>query len=244
LATYYVLACEDDLKKVSESNEGNNCRASTSRVVVARADLITSAVSNPPGQTAPRRTFSITDTVVNQGQASAAASSTRHYFSINALRDAGDILLTATRSLPLLAPGATSTGARTVTVPTTTPASTYRVLACADDTAKVSEALEANTCFVSAGSVQVLYPDLAQLAVGNPPAGASIGASFSVTDTVSNQGAIATLTTKTRYYRSLDTIKSAADVLIVATRSVAPVAAGGLNTGSRVVTIPTMPAGA
>jgi subtilase family serine protease len=117
------------------------------------------------------------------------------------------------------------------------------VLACADDTAKVSEALETNNCAASTGSVQVLYPDLRQISVNNPPATASINASVTFTDTVANEGAIATLTTKTRYFLSFDTIKDGADVATVATRSVAPVAAGGSNTGSRVVTIPTMPSG-
>jgi subtilase family serine protease len=240
LGTYYVLACADDLKKITEANEGNNCRASTSRVALARADLITFAISNPPGQTAPGRTFSVSDTVRNHGQASAAASSTRYYLSLNVLRDAGDILLAGARAVPLLVAGATSTGVRTVTVPSTTPAGAYRVLACADDTAKVSEALETNNCAASTGTVQVLYPDLRQISVNNPPATASIGASVTVTDTVANLGSIATLTTKTRYYLSLDTIKNAADVVIVSTRSVPSVAAGGLNMGSRAVTIPTI----
>jgi hypothetical protein len=33
-ATYYLLACADDLKKVPESNEKNNCKASATRVTV------------------------------------------------------------------------------------------------------------------------------------------------------------------------------------------------------------------
>ncbi len=243
LRSYYVLACADDLKKVLELNEGNNCRASTSQVVVTRPDLMTSAVSNPPAQTAPGRTFSITDTVVNHGQASAPATTTRYYLSANALKDAGDILLTVTRSVTILAPGAVSTGSRTVTVPTTTAAGAYRVLACADDTAKVVEGLETDNCAASAQAVQVLYPDLAQITVNNPPTSGSVGGTFTVIDTVANQGAITTLATKTRYYLSLDTSKDAADALIAASRSLGSVAAGASNTGSRVVTIPTIAAG-
>jgi subtilase family serine protease len=33
--TFFLLACADDLNVVSESNEGNNCRASASQVTVA-----------------------------------------------------------------------------------------------------------------------------------------------------------------------------------------------------------------
>jgi subtilase family serine protease len=32
--TYYLLACADDTQLVAESNESNNCRASTSTVTV------------------------------------------------------------------------------------------------------------------------------------------------------------------------------------------------------------------
>jgi hypothetical protein len=32
--TYFVLACADDLKKVVESKENNNCRASATQVTV------------------------------------------------------------------------------------------------------------------------------------------------------------------------------------------------------------------
>ena len=32
LGAYYVLSCADDLNTVSESDEGNNCKASATRV--------------------------------------------------------------------------------------------------------------------------------------------------------------------------------------------------------------------
>jgi hypothetical protein len=34
LGTYYLLACADDVKKVPESNEKNNCKASASTVTI------------------------------------------------------------------------------------------------------------------------------------------------------------------------------------------------------------------
>jgi hypothetical protein len=39
LAVYFVLACADDLKKVRESSEGNNCRASPSRISVTQDSI-------------------------------------------------------------------------------------------------------------------------------------------------------------------------------------------------------------
>ena len=243
LATYYVVACADDLKKVIELQEGNNCRASGIQLVVSRPDLFTSAVSNPPAQTAPGRSFSLADTVENEGQVGATASTTRYYLSTDAVKDAGDVLLSGTRSVAVLSPAAASTGNRSVRVPDTTPTGTYRALACADDLLKVMEKNESNNCAVSSGTVQVLYPDLVQTAVSSPPAASGVGATFSVTDTVAAAAAIATTATSTRYYLSSDTIKDASDVVLTGTRGVPAIPAGGLNTGTRVVTIPPIASG-
>src|SRR6185295_16850157 len=46
LNSYFLLACADDLAKVTESEEANNCVASlTAAVTVTRPDLVASAVS-------------------------------------------------------------------------------------------------------------------------------------------------------------------------------------------------------
>jgi subtilase family serine protease len=241
--TYFLLACADDTKKSVELNESNNCRASASRIVVGRPDLLASNVSNPPLETAPGRKMSMTDTTTNAGDVSAPPSATRYYLSLDSLKSASDILLAGARDVPMLTPGAFSTGPRVVTVPSTAPSGTYRVLACADDTAKMTEGSEANNCAASAGMVRVLYPDLTQTSVSNPPPTAPIGGSFTVTDTVRNDGLIATLGTKTRYYLSVDASKGSTDVRLVGVRSVPGVAVNGSNSGSVVVTIPTLATG-
>ena len=86
--------------------------------------------------------------------------------------------------------------------------------------------------------VQVRLPDLVQVAVSNPPAELARGASFTVTDSVRNEGTIATASTATHYYLSVDTVRDTGDYLLTGTRSVAAVAAGATNSGSRAVTIP------
>jgi hypothetical protein len=58
---------------------------------------------------------------------------TQYYLSTDTTKSIGDKLLTGTRSVPTLGPGASSTGTLTVTVPTTTTLGTYYLLACADD---------------------------------------------------------------------------------------------------------------
>ena len=77
------------------------------------------------------------------------ASTTRYYFSLDAVKDAGDVLLTGNRAVPQLAPGQTSPGTRTVTIPSTMPAGTYYLIACSDATQKNVESDEANNCRAS-----------------------------------------------------------------------------------------------
>src|SRR6185436_15882298 len=150
LNTYQLLACADHANVVIETDEGNNCLASASPIQVTRPDLVEIAVSDPPTAAAAGGTFTVTDTVQNQGAVAALASTTRYYLSTDAQRDPGDILLTGSRVVPRLAPGASSPGAPvTVRIPSATPATAYHVLACADDTKVVTETSEGN-CRASA----------------------------------------------------------------------------------------------
>jgi subtilase family serine protease len=243
---YFLLACADDTSKVAESNETNNCRASTATVQVGSSagapDLVETSVSNPPGSASPGGTFSVTDSVSNQGTATAAASTTRFYLSLDSAKDGSDILLTGNRSVPSLAAGAASSGTVTVTVPTTTAPNTYFLLACADDTSLVTESNETNNCRTSTATVQVVSPagapDLVETSVSNPPGSASPGGTFSVTDNVSNQGTATAVASTTRFYLSLNAAKDGSDILLTGSRSVPSLAAGAASSGAVTVTIP------
>ena len=155
LGTYFLLACADDAKVVPETDETNNCVASAGTVQVTLPDLVETAVTNPPPAAKPGGTLGVTDTTKNQGAVAAAASTTRYYLSLNTLRDSGDLALSGSRSVPSLAPGATSTGSVTVTIPTSAPSGTYFLLACADDGKVVPETNEANNCVASTTPVIV-----------------------------------------------------------------------------------------
>jgi len=154
LGTYYLIACADDYKTVPESNETNNCRTSVATVQVVLPDLVVSTISNPPVNVARGARFSVTDTTLNKG-AVAVASDTRYYLSRDTAWDAADVLLTGTRAVPSLALNASSTGSLNVTVPSATASGSYYLLACADDTKKVTESNETNNCSASAGKVTV-----------------------------------------------------------------------------------------
>jgi subtilase family serine protease len=239
LGTYLLIACADDTSKSSELDETNNCRASTNTVLVGRPDLVTVAVSNPPLEIAPGKTFSVTSTTANHGNTDAGASTIRYYLSFDDAKGVGDVLLTGSRSLSTLAAGNQIVTSRSVTVPAGTADGAYRVLACADDSAVVVEHDEGNNCGASASAIQIRRPDLVQISVSNPPATGVPGSSFTVTDSVRNDGQIGTGTTSTRYYLSLDSAKNAGDILLTGTRSVSGLLPGSTNTGSKSVTIPS-----
>ena len=48
LGSYFLLACADDTGLLLESNEADNCRASTTKVQVGRPDLVMTALGSPP----------------------------------------------------------------------------------------------------------------------------------------------------------------------------------------------------
>jgi subtilase family serine protease len=201
-------------------------------------------VSNPPAVAKPGTGFAVTDTVTNQGLVASASSTTRYYISVDAAKDIADRLLTGTRSVSALAAGASSSGTVTVTIPATLPIGTYYLLACADDTSVVPETDETNNCIPSGTTVQVTLPDLVETGVSNPPAVAKPGTGFSVTDTVTNQGLVASASSTTRYYLSTDAVKDIADRLLTGTQSVSTLAAGASSSGTVTVTIPaTLPIG-
>ena len=158
---YFLIACADDLEVEAETNESNNCRASATTVEVRAADLIESAVNNPPASASPGDSFSATDTVVNQGNAQAGMSTTRYRLSLDTKKSANDLLLASTRAIPTLAPQASSMGTVTVTIPQTAAPGMYHLLACSDDLKKVPESNEKNNCKASATKVTI----------GSPPPG-------------------------------------------------------------------------
>jgi len=148
--TYFLLACADDAFVVPEINESNNCKASAAQVTVSGPDLVETAVSDPPTTVTLGGTFSVTDTVQNIGTVTTAASTTRYYLSTTTSKSRSSILLTGSRSVPSLAPAATSSGNAFVNVPSTLPSGGYFLLACSDDKKVVSETNETNNCKASA----------------------------------------------------------------------------------------------
>ena len=145
LGSYRVLFCADDTKVVAENDETNDCLAGTT-VQVTLPYLSVTTVSTAPASVQRGYVFSMTDTVQNLGSVSASTSTTRYYLSTDVLKGVGDILLTGSRPVGVLASSSTSSGAATVAVPAGAAPKTYVLFACADDKNQVKEINETNNC--------------------------------------------------------------------------------------------------
>jgi len=205
----------------------------------AQVDLIETQVSNPPATLAEGEHFSVTDTVMNQGADPAASSVTQYYLSASGIKDTNSILLSGKRSVPGLKAGKSSRGLAAVTVPLTTPTGVYYLLACANNTGVVQESNQTNNCTPSKKTANLTAPDLVEISVTNPPSSESAGDSFSVTDTVENQGDRKAVASVTRYYLSSTGVKDTGAVLLTGSRSIPALAPGATSGGTVTVKIPS-----
>ena len=136
---WYLIANADDGAQVGETYETNNARYVT---ILVGPDLTVASIVAPSSATAGS-TISVTDGVRNQGAGDAGPSVTRFYLSNNVLFDSGDVLLPGTRSVPVVAAGATNTGTASVTLPTGL-SGVYFIIVVTDGTNTVAEASETN----------------------------------------------------------------------------------------------------
>jgi hypothetical protein len=119
------------------------------------ADLLVSALSNPPASVRRGGHFTVTDSVKNQGGTAVGPSTTRYYLSTDPVKSPADRALDNRRQVMGLAPGSTSTGSVSVIVPAGIPRGTYFLLACADYAAVITESSETNNCRTATTSVVV-----------------------------------------------------------------------------------------
>jgi len=241
LGAYFLLACADDTGLVDETNETDNCLASTAMLQIGRPDLVVTALTGVPSAAIPGSFFPLTDTVKNQSAFPAGVSRTQFFLSADGAKDSGDRVMSGARVVPALESGLSSTGTVTVTVPSNTPLGAYYVLACADGIGAVPETDESNNCLRSTAPIQVGRPDLAVTALGEPPATAVRGSSLKVSDTVTNQSPFQAGTSRVQYYLSLDTAKNVGDRLLTGFRIV-PALVGGAVSASPVTQTVTIPA--
>jgi len=230
-AVYYLFAKADADNVESESSESNNTLL---RLVWIGPDLVITSLTGP-SSAAAGGTIVVTDTVKNQGGGAAAASTTRFYLSTDAAFDAGDVPLAGARSVPGLAPGATSVGSTSLLIPSTSLTGSYYLIAKADGDNTAPETQESNNTTVK--SLQ-LGGDLVVSAV-SVPSNVGAGSTIVVTDTTTNQGGGTVAASVTRFYLSRTAVLDASATLLAGGRAVADLAAGTGSTGSTTLVIPS-----
>jgi subtilase family serine protease len=232
-AVYFVFAKADGDGAVAETQEGNNLKFTTS--IAIGADLLTSSAVMPSIGGAGA-SFTIVETVKNNGTGPAAGSTTAFYLSVNAVLDASDVLL-GTRAVPLLAGAGTHQATTALQIPAGTATGAYNVLVKVDANSDVAEVYETNNVVFRALRVG---PDLIVTAcvVPNPVAA---GATVTASDTVKNTGGGAAPASFARFYLSTNISLDASDVLL-GSRAVAALAAGASDAGQAALTIPSQTA--
>jgi subtilase family serine protease len=226
--TYNLFARADSGDVVSETYENNNTRSATLRV---GPDLNVTTFT-APATAGIGETFVVSDTTRNSGGGTAAASTTRYYLSANGTLDAGDVPL-GSRAVPSLAPGASSAGSASLTIPAGTAGGSYYLIAAADADNVVAETVETNN--ILNRGIQV-GADLTILTFTAPTDGGA-GLAITLSDTTRNQGTGTTAPTTTSYYLSVDATFDAGDLLL-GSRVVPALASSGQSSGSVTVTIP------
>ncbi len=139
--SYYVLGRADDAAVIGEASEADNVKAS--KAVKLGPDLAVTVVRAP--LTGVRgANVTVTDTTRNLGSGGAPTSTTRIFWSEDAVWDDTDMAL-VDRALPELAAGGTSVGGTAVQIPPGAVAGrTYYLIAVADGTATIAETSETN----------------------------------------------------------------------------------------------------
>ena len=228
--TYYYGVCVDAVS--GESDTTNNCSSAERVVTIRRPDLTVGPVS-APDTVQTWISFRLSTTVSNVGDASSSLTMLRYRLSADATISTSDPVA-AVAPVEALAGGASSVEEGWVNAPST--AGTYYYGVCVDAVPNESETT--NNCS-SAVSVVVIRPrDLTVSSVSASPDSMLIGASFTLSATVSNAGDETAPPDTLRYYLSADTIISSSDTE-VGTDPVTRLTAGASSTESVNLTAPS-----
>jgi subtilase family serine protease len=226
--TYFIIARADADEAVTELSETNN---SDAHEIIVGGDLVLHSLTAPIVGT-PGTIIKIRDTTKNIG-AQVGATTTRYVLSLDAVLDAGDLVL-ASRTVPALASGGLSTGPYfSVTIPAGTPPGTYSIIARADANEAIAEADEINNTvshFIEIGF------DLSIATLSSPVATAA-GTSLSVTDTTRNVGTAPAPPSATAFFLST-TMALGPDAIPIGVRAVPDLAPNASSVATTPVVIP------
>ncbi len=240
--TYYVGAIADATDTQIETNEANNDMGDGMITVIRDVDLVMTAVSTTATSVNAGTAFTITNTEANQGTTmmTVATNTIKFYLSLDNVITASDTVLTGTRIVSGLLAGGSSTGTTTVTVPKATPIGTYYIGAIADGTSAQIENNETNNAMAGGTITVVRNVDLVMSAVSTATTTASVGTTFTINNTETNQGTTAmTVTTNAvKFYLSTDSVITTSDIVLTGSRFVSALAAGASSTATTTITVP------
>ena len=211
--TYHYGACVDAV--ADESDTTNNCSASVPVTVPEprRPDLLVTLPSSSDGRPVTGTSFTLSATVRNDGDGTAAATTLRYYRSTDATITTSDREVGTGAVAELAAAGS---GSQSVDLVAPSTQGTYYYGACVDAVADESD--RTNNCSPSVEvSVQVTvtepqgYPDLMVTSPSVSDIRPVTGTSFRLSATVSNDGDGTAAATTLRYYRSTDATITTSD---------------------------------
>ena len=230
--TYYYGACVDDV--TGESDTSNNCSSAvTIAVGVPPApDLVVGSPSVSNSSPVTGASFTLSATGRNQGSGPSAATTLRYYRSTDATISGTDTQV-GTDAVGSLAASGTSDESIGLTAPSSV--GTYYYGACVD--AVTGESDTSNNCS-SAVTVTIRAPDLVVESPSVSDSSPIVGASFTLSATVRNQGDGSSAATTLRYYRSTDATISSTDTQ-VDTDAVSALSASGTSDESIDLTAPS-----
>ena len=235
--TYYYGACVESV--TGESDTTNNCSESVTITVDGDPpDLVVLGPGVGSGSRDPGEMFRLLVTVHNQGAGGSAATTVRFYRSTDTTITTSDAL-EGTGAVNALVPSGGSGETILLTAPSS--AGTYHYGACVDAVPRESDTT--NNCSTS---VQVTVPrpeegPAPDLVVGAPSVTnfeLDVGATFTLSATVTNDGDAASAATTLRYYRSTDELIKTSDTE-VDTDEVEELAAAGTSDESVDLTAPS-----
>ncbi len=236
---YYFLASADDPGAILEFNDANNLGFSPTRIIVGPDVLPTAATT--PAATAPGMNLSVNYTLKNQGGAATGPFDVG--LAIVPVNASGtpigaDAAIGVNQSVPTILPGLSVMRTAAVTIPTLA-SGLHRIRVIVDPANTLVEADDSNNTRLTAGTLNVVRPDLVVPPFTATPAANVPGGAFTVTYAVKNQ-AIApgnAGSSSSRLFLSLNQSVSG-EVATFGTVGVPPIAAGVTVSGTRVGSLP------
>ncbi len=241
--TYYLGAIADYTGLESETDETNNAFSGTT-ITVTLPDEVVTAVGTTATKAPLGGVISISYTIKNQGAVSSMnAPQTGYYLSTDNLITAADTLILTSGQPGLNSGQSFVSGAMSASIPATGLApGFYYTGAIVDYTGVMPETDETNNT-LAGPMIAIGLPDLTMTAIGSASTAAIPGNSFTVADTLKNEGTSATTTgcRSVGYYLSTDTTITADDTLIGSRQQCGALAATASSAAT--ATTVTVPAG-